>query len=198
MKNMNKPLIALIHGANATRASFNYVAHKLDIFDIVYLDHDQDEEFSVSLDRMKRLLPQGRPVFLVGHSLGGIYAVHLAKDVSNICGAVSICTPFAGSSLVQWVRFVVPKYKIFTNVSANAAHIKYLADVEISIPWTQIVTTAGEVPWHKSPNDGVVTRESMICRTDVDYVEIPYNHYEAVCADETVDVILDRYMRTTR
>ena len=40
-------------------------------------------------------------------------------------------------------------------------------EIELDIPWTQIVSTSGSVPYHNGPNDGVVTIASMTHRTDM-------------------------------
>ena len=49
---------------------------------------------------------------MIGHSLGGLYALHLTKHV-NVAGAVSISTPFAGSWTADWAIFFVPIINYF-------------------------------------------------------------------------------------
>ena len=58
--------------------------------------------------------------------------------------------------------------------------------------WTQIVTTVGQSPWIKEPNDGVVTLQSMLYRDDFDIIEVPFNHYEVVLSSQVVNIILDK------
>ena len=63
------------------------------------------------------------PYFMIGHSLGGLYALHLTKHV-DVAGAVSISTPFAGSWTADWARFFVPTYQLFRDVGRKLSQLK--------------------------------------------------------------------------
>ena len=65
-------------------------------------------------------------------------------------------------------------------------------DIEINIPWTQLVTTRGNSPWLRSRNDGIVTERSMIVRKDVEHVEVFANHYEVLVYDPVVEIIKEK------
>jgi hypothetical protein len=56
----------------------------------------------------------------------------------------------------------------------------------------QIVTTTGDVPWLAGKNDGIVTKQSMMCRNDIEYDYIDRNHYEVVLSKRVVDIIKKR------
>jgi hypothetical protein len=53
----------------------------------------------------------------------------------------------------------------------------------------------GDVPWMEAPNDGVVTRKSMTCREDVEYVEISDNHYEIVQSGRVVKLLKELVLK---
>ena len=82
-----------------------------------------------------------------------------------------------------------PGYKLFNDITPKSEFIRTTKDIDVKIPWTQVVTTTGEVPWMEQPNDGVVTKKSMTARPDIDYIEIPNNHYEIVQCTRAVEVI---------
>ena len=92
------------------------------------------------------------------------------------------------------VIYTVSKYKMkrgepVIDPMTNQPIVVATKDIDVKIPWTQVVTTTGEVPWMEQPNDGVVTKKSMTARTDIDYIEIPNNHYEIVQCNRAVEVI---------
>jgi pimeloyl-ACP methyl ester carboxylesterase len=136
------------------------------------------------------------PHFVVGHSMGGLYALHLTKYL-RIVGGVSISTPFRGSSTADWAKYIVPSYPLFRDIGKRSDPIKQANEIELDIPWTQIVSTAGSVPYHNGPNDGVVTLASMTHRTDMEFVEVPHTHYETMVSDSVADLIDASYKEVT-
>ena len=59
--------------------------------------------------------------------------------------------------------------------------------------WTNVVTTRGNSPFITSPNDGVVTLESMKrLSTQMELVTLETTHYEVVLSPKTVNIINDR------
>ena len=82
-----------------------------------------------------------------------------------------------------------PGYKLFRDITPTSPFIEYSRDISINIPWTQVVTTVGSVPWIMGKNDGIVTRDSMMSRSDMQFVEIDRNHYEIVQSQRVVDLI---------
>jgi pimeloyl-ACP methyl ester carboxylesterase len=137
-------------------------------------------------------LADAGPVFVVGHSLGGLYGLHLTEHV-NVVAGVSISTPFRGSSAADWAKYIVPNYPLFRDVGRRSPPVAAAENIKLEIPWTQIVSTAGSVPYLNGANDGVVTVDSMRCRADMSYVEVPHTHYEVMCSNTVANIILDRY-----
>lgn len=181
--------IVYIHGATASRRSFAFIDSCLQS-DAIYLDYDREYKASYNLDSMReRLIDVQEKLYYVTHSLGGIYAVYLQNDFSNSIGCVSLATPFNGSEIAAWSRMFVPGYSLFADITPGSLFISKSMEINIRIPWTQFVTTTGDVPWLVGHNDGVVTRQSMMCRDDVNYIEIDRNHYEIVQSQRVVDYL---------
>lgn len=177
-----------IHGANQSSLSFAYFKTKLSKFNFIDVNYSSTVDFYTNLEKMVLNLPNDIPVNVIGHSLGGIYAVHLTKHL-NVQQGISISTPFRGSSTADWAKYIVPGYQLFRDVGRKSKPIVESMSYTLNIPWTQIVSTKGSVPYHSGPNDGVVTIASMTARTDVEYEFVDHNHYEVMCSDAVIDII---------
>ena len=183
------PHVVWIHGANASSLSFNFIRSKLPELQSTLVDYESSNGFYNNLENIIEQIRHTGPVFVVGHSLGGLYALHLTKHV-EVVGGVSICAPFRGSSAADWARFIVPKHQLFKDIGRRSPPIIEANDIYPEVPWTQIVTTAGCVPWHTGPNDGVVSIASMEHLSDrMELVYLPVNHYEVMCSEDTVNVV---------
>ena len=148
--------------------------------------------FHDNLDMITEQCQNKGPHFVIGHSMGGLYALHLTKYL-RIVGGVSISTPFRGSSTADWAKYIVPSYPLFKDIGRKSDPIKQANEIELDIPWTQIVSTTGSVPYHNGPNDGVVTLASMTHRADMEFIELPHTHYEVMCSKGVADIISSRY-----
>ncbi len=190
--------ILYIHGANCTSASWNYIrkhvnhSHEL-------VDYSCSRSFFDNLDQMIELTEGTDSWVLAGHSLGGIYALHLSQALGARClGGVSISTPFGGTSLADFGKLMFPTYQLFKDVGTFSRPILASSNIakSLTIPWTQIVTTIGNVPYILGKNDGVCTEASMRKHaTSMEIVEVACTHYEVLQNDLTVEVInqtLDR------
>ena len=113
--------IAFIHGANQSSNSWNYIRERLNHSNEILIDYSSTQPFYNNLNHMVEKIGNN-PVFVVGHSLGGIYALHLLKHC-NVIGGVSISTPFRGSSAADWAKYLVPQYQIFRDIGRRAKPI---------------------------------------------------------------------------
>jgi pimeloyl-ACP methyl ester carboxylesterase len=184
-----------IHGANQTSLSFNYLRERTQFPNEILINYSSADKFEYNLDKISEQIQNKGPHFIIGHSMGGLYALHLTQ-LHRIIGGVSISTPFAGSWTADWAKYIVPSYPLFKDVGRRSIPIKTCSSIEISIPWTQIVTTSGQVPYHGGPNDGVVTIESMKSRTDMKQIELHHTHYETMVSDNVAEVIKSCYNET--
>ena len=184
-----------IHGANQSGLSFQYLRSLTRFKNELVVEYDTSNKFYSNLEILSNEINNVRgPYFIIGHSLGGLYALHLTKHV-EIVGAVSISTPFAGSWTADWARFFVPTYQLFREVGRRSIPIKESQAINLNVDWTQIVSTKGNVPYHGGQNDGVCTIKSMKSRKDMELIEVPHTHFEVMCSDLVAEIILDRYQK---
>lgn len=180
-----------IHGANASGASWNYVRERVPGPDVV-LEYSSVSSFYSNLKSMRKAIGKEK-LFIIGHSLGGIYALHLSKQLGEQClGAISISTPIGGSSLADLARLLIPWFKLFGDVGVCSKPVVEAQEIarELTIPWTQVVTTAGGVPYVPDQNDGVVSIISQTMHSNrMTVVKMPSNHYEVLQEPRLVKLI---------
>ena len=180
------------HGANQTSLSFKYLQTKTQFPNEIMVNYSSMNRFYDNLEMIADNCKGKGPHFVVGHSMGGLYALHLTKYV-RVIGGVSISTPFRGSSTADWAKYIVPSYPLFKDIGRRSDPIREANEIELDIPWTQIVSTAGSVPYHNGPNDGVCTIESMRHRTDMEHIEVANTHYETMVSDKVAEIIQTCY-----
>jgi len=183
-----------LHGANQTSLSFKYLQGKTNFTNEILVNYSSMNRFQDNLEMIVDQVQGKGPHFVIGHSMGGLYALHLTQYV-RVVGGVSISTPFRGSSTADWAKYIVPNYPLFKDIGRKSDPIKQANEIVLDIPWTQIVSTAGSVPYHNGPNDGVVTLASMENREDMTKVRVDHTHYEVMCSDTVADIILSCYSR---
>jgi pimeloyl-ACP methyl ester carboxylesterase len=189
----NNPLnVIWIHGANQSSLSFEYLRSKTQFSKEITINYSSVNRFQDNLKDIVEQVQGNGPHFVIGHSLGGLYALHLTQYI-RVAGGVSISTPFRGSSTADWAKYIVPSYQLFRDIGRRADPVVDGNCIELDIPWTQIVSTTGSVPYHNGPNDGVVTLASMKHRSDMEYIEVPHTHYETMCSQTVADIISARY-----
>jgi len=183
--------LVYIHGANATSESFNYIRSK--IGDGIDVNYDSRNGFENNLKDMLAQLKNIKDIFFVAHSLGGIYALHLANAIpKQILGAVTISTPYGGAEVADYAQYFLPFSRLMRDIGPSSWAMRQADRIKIQHPWTNIVTLKGQSPFIIAPNDGVVTIDSMRHHADMELVEVYYNHYEVVLSDKTIRVIQER------
>ena len=180
------------HGANQTSLSFKYLQDKTQFSNEIMVNYSSMNRFYDNLEMIADTCKGKGPHFVIGHSMGGLYALHLTKYVRVVCG-VSISTPFRGSSTADWAKYIVPSYPLFRDIGRKSDPIREANEMQLQIPWTQIVTTTGSVPYHNGPNDGVCTLASMTHRGDMEHIEVAHTHYETMCSDNVAEIIKRKY-----
>ena len=182
--------ILLIHGANSSPLSFNYLRTKLPKANYIPLSYDVMNGFYFNLEQMIEMIGPDNEYEIISHSMGGIFAVHLTQHC-NIKKSVSVATPFGGAAIADWARYMMPYYPLFRDVHTKSSPIQQTKEIQLNIPWLQIVTTRGNVPWLGNRNDGVVTVSSMIGRNDMEYAYIDDSHHEVMLSDVASNHVKD-------
>jgi pimeloyl-ACP methyl ester carboxylesterase len=193
-------MIVYIHGASATAASFThirqYVRDEFEEPDIM-LEYKSEDGFDNNLKQMYGKLDGAERLFFISHSLGGIYALHLANYYREITqGGVSLSTPYGGSREADFARYFLPFNQLMRDIGVISTPMREVRNLPAPPNWTQIITTVGQSPWIRDNNDGVVTLDSMRYRKDFEQIEVPLNHYEVVISDKVVEIILDRIKKS--
>jgi pimeloyl-ACP methyl ester carboxylesterase len=182
--------VVYIHGASATAESFNHIREHIKLNDIA-IEYDSNHGFQENLEEMKEVIQKYNNVKFVCHSLGGIYALHLANTFpTKIKGAVTLSTPYGGAEVADYAKYFLPFSRLMRDIGPNSWPMKTAKRLNISHPWTNIVSISGKSPWMNVPNDGVVTISSMKAREkDMEIIEIDVNHYEIVMSNQVLDII---------
>lgn len=190
--------LVYIHGASATSESFNFIRKQLSINDVV-INYDSRNGFENNFKAMKEQLSKIKDMFFIGHSLGGIYALHVANALpKQTLGAVTLSTPYGGAEVAEYVKFFLPFSRLMRDIGPTSWAMKEAKEIKIQHPWTNVVTVKGQSPFMAEPNDGVVTISSQKRRKDMELIEIDYNHYEVVLSDKVVDIIKERISNTQK
>ena len=185
-------MIIYIHGASATGESFTHIREHVGGPDLV-LEYSSANGFYNNLETMKEELESVDRLFFVAHSLGGIYALHLAEHYRNrVQGGVTLSTPYGGCVQADYAQYFLPFSRLMRDVGTMSKPMTDSTKIQAPTNWTNIVTTVGDSPWIHEPNDGLVTIESMRSKTDMELIEIKLNHYEVVISNRVVELIKER------
>jgi pimeloyl-ACP methyl ester carboxylesterase len=183
--------LVYIHGASATSESFNYIRSKLGSG--IDINYDSRNGFENNLEDMKAQLKDSKNIAFVAHSLGGIYSLHLANAMpEKVLGAVTLSTPYGGAEVAEFAKFFLPFSRLMRDIGPSSWVMKQAGQIKIQHPWTNVVTLRGQSPFIPEANDGVVSIASQRHHSDMELVEVEYNHYEVVLSDQVVDIIKER------
>jgi len=191
--------IIYIHGATASEKSFAFIQQSIKAKKHTFLNYDHNMSAMTNLDSLIEELEKTEDdLFIIAHSMGGLYAMHLLERFKKrVKKVISLATPFKGSDVPAVMKMLYPSYELFDHITPYSEFVKQTYDIKVKRGlWIQVVTTVGDAPWIKGENDGIVTRASMTARDDMKKVEIDRNHYEIVQSQRVVDLIkkeLDKF-----
>jgi pimeloyl-ACP methyl ester carboxylesterase len=182
--------LVYIHGNHATADSFNFIRSRLPGHTDILLEYDSGHGFYTNHAAMLDRLDGLDDVFFVAHSLGGIHALHLAQELgSRVIGGVTMSTPYGGSEAAEMVACLMPFSQVLQDIRPRSAPIIAAREIQLSVPWTNLVSTSGSSPFMLAANDGVVTLGSMRHRNDFHLVDIGCNHFDIVLNPQALAVI---------
>ena len=183
--------LVYIHGASATSESFNFLRSKLGKG--IDINYDSRNGFENNLAEIIAQLKDAQNMVLIAHSLGGIYALHVANAIPDqVLGAVTLSTPYGGAEVAEYAKYFLPFSRLMRDIGPNSWAFEQADKIKIQHPWCNIVTVKGQSPFMLAHNDGVVTVASQKHHIDMELVEVDYNHYEVVLAEPVVKIIKER------
>jgi len=180
--------VIFIHGANASKTSWNWIGSHIE--DHIRLEWSMLTDPESNLQAMEEQLPD-EPCMVVGHSMGGLYAWHLAdRNPGKIVKGLSFGTPWGGSiqaSVWKLLNLNVPWLKMLSRIEPWTTQPRML---EPPVPWTNIVTSKGFDLFGVGANDGVVTVASQReLHGDCEEITLNYGHNEVLQSPELVELI---------
>ena len=183
--------LVYIHGASATSESFNFLRSKLGKG--IDINYDSRNGFENNLAEIIAQLKDVEDMAFIAHSLGGIYALHVANAMPDqVVGAVTLSTPYGGAEVADYAKYFLPFSRLMRDIGPNSWAFKQADKIKIQHPWTNIVTVKGQSAFMLAHNDGVVTVASQKHHIDMELLEVDYNHYEVVLAEPVVTIIKER------
>jgi pimeloyl-ACP methyl ester carboxylesterase len=186
--------IAFIHGLNCTGKIFTHVRSSLPEHEAIVLDYDSNQSIESSLQTVIETLDTTDPIWVVGHSLGGILGYLLAlrkhNDI-NVKGVVSISTPFGGSSTAGILKWFFHQMDVLRDLAPGSPIIREVTTQKIKTPFISVVSVAGSLPFISGENDGIVTLESQRASLAKRKVDVKANHFEVMQDEKTVATVRD-------
>jgi pimeloyl-ACP methyl ester carboxylesterase len=183
-------MLVYVHGHGASRDSFNFIRSEIDA-DAICLEYDSDDGFADNLAAMVERLRAEPEIFFVGHSLGGLYALHLADQLGARCrGAVTLATPYGGSETALWLNLSFPQ-RLYKDIHSGATPVTQGRDIRLHdwCKWTVVVTTKGHSNLMAAANDGVVSLASMRARSGARFLEVEATHHEVLLSRHSIAII---------
>lgn len=180
--------ILAIHGAWSSSTSFNYLKSKTKARNWVCVDYDHrvnawNDIVNMSIGIMRE------PYIAIGHSLGGLVALHQTHDV--LCkGIITIASPLAGLDLNLLQQYIVHN-SLMNKIAAGKPAINEIHNFNYNIPVLHLIGTKGYNPFIYEPSDGVLPIRTQIGWTCGEVAEISANHYEILQSDATVNAVKD-------
>lgn len=198
-KYKNRHNIMFIHGAWSSRNSFNYLSNLLEksehpyIKDIIFFEYNPiKEELQFIINRAyKELNKDDTPTMVVGHSLGGLVALHVS-DHPNSCHTITLSAPLSGIKIERMFQpFIYSRAPILAEIAPDAPLIRELHLKKYNKRVNCIITTEGYNPALLEKGDGVVTihsQERWVPENAV-MTYLPYNHHEVLQSDQVYSLI---------
>jgi len=189
-------LIIYIHGANSTPATFNYIKRSLPKHSAIDISYQNDIDLEDIIEDAYSRIPEGKPVHIIGHSLGGLIAVAISqlnevrkdKQIEKI---LTISSPFGGCKGADLLRWIYPTHRLFSDISTVSPTVRVIKKIGAVVQTKCLVTNHGAIPLINGENDGVVSVESQMALKGAEFAKQSHNHFEVLLSDDTVNSIRD-------
>lgn len=116
--------LVYIHGHGHSGESFNFIRSEITSYSEIVLEDTSCNGFYNNYQAMLTKLDGVRDIFFVAHSLGGIYALHLANAIPHrVLGAVTMSTPYGDSEAAEFVKYILPFNQLIRDIQPMSAPI---------------------------------------------------------------------------
>jgi pimeloyl-ACP methyl ester carboxylesterase len=184
--NMRMISILAIHGAWSSSISFNYLRSQISGCEWHTVDYDHSRDDLPEIIRRAQDAIVG-PVVVVGHSLGGIAALHL-HDRDETKGIITLASPLAGLEL-NLIQLYFTRSSLIRQIACDTALIRDMKRKEYGKPVLHLIANRGFNPFIYEDNDGVLPRKIQLGWSCGSIKEIAANHYEILQCEHTVQEI---------
>lgn len=177
--------IFAIHGAWSSSVSFNYLRSQISAdWNTISYNHSQDGV----RDIIKRATDEiTTPCTVIGHSLGGIVALHL-HDNPLVERIITLASPLAGLEL-NLVQLYFSRSKLIGQISKDSHIIKDMKHATYTKPVQHVIAGTGFNPFIYEDNDGVLPVKVQTGWSCGDFIKVNANHYEILQHPDTVSAI---------
>jgi len=178
--------ILAIHGAWSSSISWNYLKLKTKAKNWYCIDSDHrvdswEDIVSKSIGVIRE------PFIAIGHSLGGLIALHQTNDV--LCkGIMTIASPLNGLDL-NLVQLYLSRGTLMSKIVKDGRVVREIHGFNYQVPVMHLIANKGFNPFIYEDSDGVLplkTQTGWHCGT---VSEISANHYEILQSDATADAV---------
>jgi len=186
--------IIFLHGAWSSSKVFNYAIQNLKLTnEYSTLEYSTSKDFDENLNLLFEQIKKYESVFFVGHSLGGIYALHLADRIKDKCkGGLTVATPYGGISSAMIFRLFYPKEPVFKYLDPMSNVVWHNTVAKHPKNWTQIVCKGSSVPWIREDNDGVTSVASQTWVSGIEMKFVNNGHHDILQDPEFVKLIQEK------
>ena len=181
----------LLHGLSATSLSLRLIEQELD--DAYTIEFNSHQDLDKTIGHLRQVIDDfiepGEKYNLIGHSLGGVIACHLAIHNEQVNKVVTIASPLGGSKAAYLLQWLVVGSPVLRDLVPTSYHIRALQNnAELEAKSLSIIAISGGWSVLGEPNDNTVTIGSQKALKNK-HVEVMANHTEVLLADETLNAI---------
>lgn len=176
--------ILAIHGAWSSSTSFNYIKSKIlpkswELVDYDHRKHSYEDILNMSIGLMDE------PYIAIGHSLGGLIALHQCQDV--LCrGIITLASPLAGLDL-NLIQLYLSRASLISKIASSSREIREIHNLSFDhLSVLHLIANKGYNPFIYEDNDGVLPIKVQTGWSCGKMVEIPANHYEILQSEKTL------------
>ena len=171
-----------IHGAWSSSTSFNYLRSQVKgSWLTIDYDHQHDGIWDI-IRRANAAIAQ--PCVVIGHSLGGIAALHL-HDNPMVKGIVTLASPLAGLEL-NLLQIYLSRSKLITEIASETHLIRDMKRHVYTKPVLHVIANRGFNPFIYEDSDGVLPRKVQTGWSCGRMIPVETNHYEILQHADTV------------